>query len=430
MTNFDGKNNLNSRDAFNSRFIYEGFALSKGRERPTMSRVGIEDFNKYSNMFYGKYVFESGAILKPKTKYLVERDGYYMFDFVAAALDDMLDNYRNGIIRRKIKIDDRYLSKPKVQAGYIDFDSFYAGLRNKFKTIISTYISGKNLAPSIGSFDDFVAVFFEYAQEASSRMPLTKSGYMMAKDVSILSTGLAIQIGDRDASIDQPKVDEFFNSPNFEYFRNSAINYGFLIDKNVPWRIVADLGSPQLIKYIVNSKIPYDDNFFGPNSILDAYDRIALDELQVIKDFVINLYSDFVTRNPYYRKTTLGGYNCESTTSLIRRPPVNVPRLQTDYPLSYWMPIYVRMKFGESNLNADEATINFVSNNALQIMEQKDTVSAINYIQRKTFNTTALEGSLAYEARKFDTKDLTEASVGDILEEIQQETLFEKFELF
>ena len=209
-----------------------------------------------------------------------------------------------------------------------------------------------------------------------------------------------------------------------------VINYGFLIDKNVPWRIVADLGSPQLRKYLANSKIPYDDNFFGPNSILDAYDRIALDELQTVKDFIIDIYSDFVTSSPLYRKTTLGGYDCESTTNLIRRRPVNVPRLQADYPLSYWMPIYVRMKFGESNLNADEATINFVSSNALQIMEQKDVVRAINYIQRKTFNTTALEGSLAYEGRKLDAKDLTDTSLGDILEEIQKETLFQKFELF
>lgn len=430
MTNFKGKNNLTARDAYNFRKLFEGFALSKNLERPTPKRVGVEDFNQFSNMFYGKYIFESGTILKPKKKFLVERNGFYMFDFVALALDEMLLNYENGISRRKIKIDDRYLSKPKVQAGYTDFESYYTNLRVKFRTLIATYISSKNLAPSINSFENFVSVFLEYAVEAAGRQPLTKSSFMMAKDVSILTTGLAIQLGDRDASIDQIKVDEFYNSPNFEYFRNSVIDYGFLIDKNVPWRIVADLGSPQIKKYLERSGIPYNQSFIGPSSIFGGYDSVALDELQVIKDFIINLYSDFVTRNPYYRKTTLGGYDCKSVTNLIRRPPVNVPRLQADYPLSYWMPIYVRMKFGESNLNADEATINFVSNNALQIMEQKDTASAINYIQRKTFNTTALEGSLAYESRKLRTKDLTEASVGDILEEIQQETLFEKFELF
>ncbi len=430
MARYKGTNNLGARDSYNYRTLFEGFALSKGRERPVISQIGVEDFNKYSNMFYGKYIFESGTILKPKKEFLVERNGFYMFDFVALALDDMLSNYENGIRRRKIKIDDRYLSKPKVQAGYLDFESYHSSLRSKFRALISTYISGKNLAPSIESFDDFVSVFLEYVLEASSRLPLTRSSFMMAKDVSILTTGLAIQIGDRDASIDQPKIDEFYNSPNFEYFRNSVINYGFLIDKNVPWRIVADLGSPQIKKYLERSQIPYDDRFIGPLSLLLGYDQVASGELEIIKDFIIDLYSDFVTRNQFYRKTTLGGLECESTTNLIRRAPVDVPRLQADYPLSYWMPIYVRMKFGESNLNADEATLNFVSSNALQIMEQKDMASAISYVQRKTFNTTALEGSLAYESRKLDAKDLTDMSLGDILEEVQKETLFQKFELF
>ena len=430
MTNFKGTNDLTARDAYNFRKLFEGFALSKNSQRPVVGRIGIEDFNQFNNMFYGKYIFESGTILKPKQKFLVERNGFYMFDFVAMALDDMLSNYQNGVRRRKIKIDDRYFSKPKVQAGYIDFDSYYNSLRAKFRSLISAYITGKNLAPSINSFEDYVSAFLEYVLEASGRLPLTKSSFMMAKDVSILSTGLAIQIGDRDASIDQIKVDEFYNSANFEYFRNSVINYGFLIDKNVPWRIVADLGSPQMTKYLEKSSIPYNKELTGPLSIVSGYDRIALDELQTIKDFIIDLYSDFVTRNPLYRKTTLGGYECESTTSLVRRPPVDVPRLQEDYPLSYWMPTYVRMKFGESNLEADEATINFVSSNALQIMEQKDTDSAINYVQRKTFNTTALEGSLAYESRKIRAEDLTNVTVDDILEEVQKETLFQKFELF
>ena len=162
MTNYKGTNNLGARDSYNYRTLFEGFALNKGSGLVTRSKTGVEDFNKFSSMFYGKYIFESGTILKPKKEFLVERNGFYMFDFVALALDEMLLNYENGISRRKIKIDDRYLSKPKVQAGYVDFESYHSNLRFKFRAIINAYISGKNVAASINSFEDFVSVFLEY----------------------------------------------------------------------------------------------------------------------------------------------------------------------------------------------------------------------------------------------------------------------------
>ena len=381
-------------------------------------------------MFYGKYAFENSKILKPKQEFLVQRNKFYMFDFVAFALDDMLANYENGIRRNKIKLDDRYLSKPKIVAGYLDFNTYYAKLLGKYANLVNIYIKGRNLGPSIQSFEDYISVFMEYALERSNKIPFTKSSFMMSKDVSMLTTGLAVQIGDRDASVDQPKVDEFFLSPNFEYFRNSVINYGFLIDKNVPWRIVADLGSPQMSKYLERSQIGFDKNFVGPTSILGGYDVLAIDELDDIKQMLIRFYSSFVAQNPYYRKTVLGGYNCDSATSLIRRAPVNISRLQEDYQYDYWMPFYVTMKFYENYNNPDPATVDFVISNSLQILKHQGLSSALNYVQRKTFNISGIEGSLTYETRKFESKDLTEASVGDILEEVQQETLFEKFELF
>ena len=55
---------------------------------------------------------------------------------------------------------------------------------------------------------------------------------------------------------------------------------------------------------------------------------------------------------------------------------------------------------------------------------------AARYIQRKTFNIVAVEGSLMYESKKLDVKDLTDASNSDILDMVRKETINDKFELF
>ncbi len=90
---FKGKNDLGARDLFNSRILYKGYALSPNELNPVIDTIGVRDFNEYSNIFYGKYAFDSTSVLKPKSQLITSRQGVYMLDFVANALDDMLANY-------------------------------------------------------------------------------------------------------------------------------------------------------------------------------------------------------------------------------------------------------------------------------------------------------------------------------------------------
>jgi len=104
--------------------------------------------------------------------------------------------------------------------------------------------------------------------------------------------------------------------------------------------------------------------------------------------------------------------------------------LRAKYTYDYWIPFYGDIRFAESGLDADSATKNFVINNALQINEKMGSDEAARYIQRKTFNIVAVEGSLMYESKKLDVKDLTDTSNSDILDMVRKETINDKFELF
>ena len=429
---FKGKNDLGARDLYNYRSIYEGYALDPDGKRPTMKKVGVRDFNKYSNIFYGKYPFNSTEVLKPKSDLLVSRGPHLMFDFVALALDDMLASFERAKIAQIIKTDDRNLSKPAVTAGYIDLDTLYFAQLRLFKGLFTKYITQRGIKKDIISFEDYANSFKEYVLAAAPHSPITRSQFIISKSTPAFSTGLTIAIASKAASIDQPKIDEFYKSPNFEFFRSNAIAFGFLIDKNVPWILTADLGSPQMRKYLEQSAA---SSFLLNGDFSSAYDEVSINDIEYLKTQIIDFYADFVTRNPYYRVTEQGAYGKESCSKLIRRDTTagnadSVLRLREKYNDDYWLPFYGEIRFAESGLEVDDATKNFVINNAIQVSEQKGSEEAARYIQRKTFNIIAVEGSLMYESKKLDTKDLTDASNSDILDVVRREVINDKFELF
>ena len=431
-SNFRGDNSLNARDLFIYRQLYKGYALNPDSKIPVIKETGIRDFNQYSNIFYGKYPFGSSYVLKPKKELLVLRDDFYMFDFVAMALDDMLANYSAARTYQKIKRDEPYLSNPTLAGGYVDLDSLYTRNIGRFLYSFGKYINLRKLENKITSFEDYVHEFKKFVLPSMPRAPLTRSQFVLSLSTPALCTGLSVMLTTKNASVDQPKIDEFYKSPNFEFFRSSAIAYGFLIDKNVPWILTADLGSPQMKKYLDKSVA---GRYLLNGTFSTAYEEISVSDIDFLKNEIINFYADFVTKNPYYRITEMGAYGEESCTKLVLRDSSaasagNVRRLREKYNDDYWLPFYGEIRFAESGLEVDEATKNFVINNALQINKQKGAQEASRYIQRKTFNIIAVEGSLMYESKKRRLKNLTDASNSDILDEVRREVINDKFELF
>ena len=65
-----------------------------------------------------------------------------------------------------------------------------------------------------------------------------------------------------DASNDDGKAQAFIDSNNWEFFVNAAATYGFMVDKNVPWRLVADIGSSPMIEYATRHR------FFSTDEVL------------------------------------------------------------------------------------------------------------------------------------------------------------------
>mgnify|MGYP001187209304 CR=1 FL=1 len=48
---------------------------------------------------------------------------------------------------------------------------------------------------------------------------------------------------------DEKKYEEFLMSNNWHFFVNACANYGFMVDRHIPYRLVADIASGPMLSY-------------------------------------------------------------------------------------------------------------------------------------------------------------------------------------
>ena len=86
---------------------------------------------------------------------------------------------------------------------------------------------------------------------------------------------------------------------SFYFYVQTAANFGFRIDKNVPWRLIADLSSTAMQKYFIKYNFPNAgsmfQSYFTPTIFYDAYAMLVL---------LSHGYKEYQTSRRYEYKTS------------------------------------------------------------------------------------------------------------------------------
>jgi hypothetical protein len=115
---------------------------------------------------------------------------------------------------------------------------------------------------------------------------------MASKYCTMNINGLTVEFGEYHHSDDYAKSKSFWLQEEFEIWNEVAIMHGFYVDYNAPWRIVADIDSPAMQKYM---------NVRGTarDSVLDDYYHLAVEkDLELIRKYLIGFYNTYVSSNP------------------------------------------------------------------------------------------------------------------------------------
>ena len=214
----------------------------------------IINFNIGEYIYYGRVNMASMPIVlsNPNDLGVLKRSAdstapLSALKFVSRLFDEMALQFDKALMSRKISPDQKYLSNLKIYRAYESSWLKYT----EYKDIYFQELSKNFLQlPEEQKFKDirqFLNHLTQYLKGPASAMPFTYPSFVKSRLNDIMSTGLAIEIADIDYSNDQEKVEHFLNSPNWEYYVNACNQYGFIVDKQYPFRLVSDINSTAVI---------------------------------------------------------------------------------------------------------------------------------------------------------------------------------------
>jgi len=262
MSKYYKENNFEStRHLFNKGLVYRGKVI-----KPKDNNV--IDFNLGEKTFYGRVRRDSTPVIpiSPsvlKTVRSSDPEGRppVVMNFVADIFDQMVLQFRKCVQLNKISDSDPFLSTLVAYQGYVNPGALYDNYRNVIFSMVEQYFINNNI--NVSTFEDLSYRFKDMAPYLIRNTRLTYPGFIKSRDCPILCSGLAIQIAnEQDFTNDDEKVKKFIGSKNWEFFINTCDTYGFMIDYNIPWRIVADIDS----RIMRQSAARY--GYMNPNDLL------------------------------------------------------------------------------------------------------------------------------------------------------------------
>lgn len=261
----------------------------------------------YEKPLYGKVDFNNNIVFpnESKLKAFTKASGaIFAFDFVVEAFEEMFEDISYLRLQNKIDARGSFLSDPKVEGGWESVSTNYHASSTRLFQIFYDYLKNKNKL-NFANLTEFMPLLSSFLEEYASSYPITKSGYIISRFNGLNTSGLSLDVFDGDPSNDRLKT-RFINDKYFSLYRKLARNYGFYIDKNIPWRLVADVRNPSTIKRLKDKGILVKD-FFKKY----FYNAREVD-FQALKIYSRQFYNSMVNWNSYIIDTC-SGQNGQST---------------------------------------------------------------------------------------------------------------------
>lgn len=294
-----------TNNPINSRFLYN----SRRWYKEQTTRI-FNDFNNnyidlwYDVPYYGK-VDREGILKTPKSNLLKNsaKNNITSFDFVIQAYEEMKFFLQRGSSQGRTNLRS-LLGDFKVKRSFEDSTTEYLNYSLAVMNTFNDYIvrTEKKIIDLEGYINEFLK-FLRFSKGLFSYYSIF-AGFK----TSIRATGLAIELTTSSHDNDIEK-NNFFKNPEFYKYVQTAANFGFRINKNAPWMLIADLNSePMLVgrKIKRNGKIVevsgYMPQNFVPsiNFLFDEYyDRAITKSFTLLRSSILYGYQKYQKRVLY-----------------------------------------------------------------------------------------------------------------------------------
>jgi len=382
------KNNEGTLDLFYKRAWYRAlFKSAKPRH--------IVDFNIGEKFLFGRVgrkfipieIKGNNFLKKISPKYLLEPSAdMQAMNFVVDVFNDFAKQFEKCAAIGQISPNDPFLSNIKVYKAYLDPNFRYDAYLDIFADALKTQFKKRKI--DVMNFEGFIESLLNVIKDGALNYPLTKTAYIKSRLCPINCSGFAIEIADLSYENDDEKVKDFINSKNFQFYVNACNSYGFMIDLNAPWRMVADIDSIIMREYGKAYDVPTPD-------------LVLLNQFSYVHDRYFNRFAQDLLKiyNKVRKDTIIRSVVCESGmvhTKYIKSKSYQLSDLEKMFANSYFLRKYLQIRFfeEESQFSAEEQKRLIAE--CLEVQLGLGTSLALTFFEQILNKTFDYNGSLSY----------------------------------
>lgn len=343
---------------------------------PDIERMLIDLW--YERPLYGKLDTRLNVVYpleKSGLKQVPGSESLFAIDFVADAFVAMRDYFLNAVGKNKMLGQMGPIDGFQAKRAWVDPLTSY---ENHIDVVKQVFLE-EYLLPernNIKEIVDVLPLFERYLRDQAASYPLSLSGYIKSEFCSPRSSGLIIELLDSDHGNDQDKM-EIIQSSDFEKYVSMAARFGFYVNKNAPWSLVANLASIKMQKYMKVYGLMSADNYFS-DYCWPAY----LTEMQRMKDLLYDIFYAFELRNPL-RKNEVHCSSGKIKNKMIERKVLTLEENTAKIHEVYWFRLCILTKALESDVEMNEVTSRRLTQKAMYFYKKdKNHVRALACINR------------------------------------------------
>ena len=381
MSNFYKKsNNESSIDLFNKKLIYKSDILS-------LNYPNLVDFNFAEKAMYGKVDQSFIPIVanpdligfKQFKSSANPTQNLQAISFVVDAFEALAQQFKKSILTGKITSNDPHLSNLKVYKAYKNYQITYNTYQSKYITALADNLNVNN----IQNFESFIKELMFTISSITKTYPMSMPAYVKSRLNSLTNSGLSVEIADLDYDNDEQKISDFVNSKNWEFYVSACNSYGFMIDIDNPWRLVADLDSEAMIGYASRY------NFTDLNSILIlGFKSTQTEYFQNLPQQLLAMYNQLVPENIPSTK--------ECGPRFIKTERYTLQSLKEKFSNTFFLKFYFKLRFLEEESQFSDAQKAKIIKDCIQISEASDELSALAAFESFINQPFDYRGSLSY----------------------------------
>ena len=338
----------------------------------------------YGKLFHGR-LNSKGEVIYPSETNLkqlpADGDTYWALDFVVDAFVELKNHIRQaeglGLLQPGGEII-RFSATAGWVSANLDYNIYVERL---YDHLVTYWFQKNNRNTKIKNFAGFLKEFLELVDDAASIMPFTKSAHILSRYFSPLSSGLIVEISNSNHSADIIKEKNWVQDPNFLFYKNAAKDHGFLIDKNAPWRLIADVNSAPMLKYMQTYGVSSGEGLFD-----QYYYKSHHYDIETLKIYLIEMYNAYVGAFPHAKESrsllTSPG-NFRTVSRLVERMPTTIEMVNNKFPPEYWLKTYYYIRLREMQAPIDNVTFNKDVEKIYRRYKFLDFERALEYINGK-----------------------------------------------